>query len=123
MRRRRASLISCPSFPTARAAGTGKANDEWLFPGSVTSIYTVLTWLIVHYYGRYNDLSSRLKFAIMQVQLPLIGCAMKPLHTERHASRLIGDHVIRVSCQLHGVIGGSSGGYCRLSTDLLRSAL
>ena len=115
--------MSCPSFRTARAADTGKANDEWLFLGSATSIYTVLKQFIVHYYGRYNGLSSRLKFAIMQVQLSLNGSAMKPLHTERHASRLIGDHVIRLSCQLHGVIGGSSGGYYRLSTHLLRSAL
>lgn len=82
-----------------------------------------LNGFIVHYYGRYNDLSSRLKFAIMQVQLSLNGSPMKPLHTERHASRLIGDHVIRVSCRLHGVIGGSSDRYYRLSIHLLRSAL
>ena len=59
----------------------------------------------------------------MQIQLSLNGSDMKPMYTERRASRLIGDHVIRLSCQLHGVIGGSSGGYYRLSTHSLRSAL
>ena len=59
--------------------------------------------LNVHYYERYCDLSSRMEFAIMRIQLPLNGSAMKPMYTERRASRLIGDHVIGVSCQLHSV--------------------
>jgi len=39
----------------------------------------------------------------MQIQLSFNCSAMKPLYTERRASRLIGDHVIGVSCQLHSV--------------------
>jgi len=45
----------------------------------------------------------------MQIPLSLNGSTMKPMYTERLASRLIGDHVIRASYQLHGVIDGSSG--------------
>jgi hypothetical protein len=62
-RRRRASLMSCPSFRTALAAGTGRANDEWLSPRFFTSIYTAIKRFIVHYYGRYADLPSRMELA------------------------------------------------------------
>lgn len=64
-----------------------------------------------------------MEFAIIRIQLSLNGSAMKPMYTERRASRLIGDHVIGVSCQLRSVIGGSSGGYYRLSTHSVRLAL